>query len=386
MNKFNLDKDNGREFTNAFKWKSRDLTSGNGSIYPMWVADMEFEVSPGIIEELNNRIAQGVFGYELLSDRYYEAVGYWLEKRHTCKIKKETIVYCANTMTALSVILQTYTKPGEGILLNTPTYGNFFAAIEGCGRVVQRSPMELVDDRFTFNISDLESQVTKQSKAFLLCNPHNPSGTVWSEEELRMVCEFCERHGLFMISDEVHYDFCFRKHTMLMNVAEEYNVSVFTLISPGKSFNLAGLQSANIIAPNEKESHELMHTIEAMQYPFEHAFVEAATIGAYTKSEEWFDSVYDYIKTNREILMSCIKKYSPRMKIHSSEATYLLWIDCTGMELNDDALMEFWRMKIGILPSSGLEFGEEGSGYVRLNLACQRIHVERIANRLKSCM
>ena len=383
MHKFNLDKDTDRNNTNSFKWNARNLESESGKLYPMWVADMEFEVAPGIREELGKRMDEGVFGYELLSDRYYNAVKHWLKKRHDCDVERERIVYCANTMVALSVIIQTYTNPGDEILLNTPAYGNFFTTIEGCRRSVERSPLTLVDDRFTFNIADMETKVTQNTRAFLLCNPHNPNGTVWSEEELRMLCEFCQRHNMFMISDEVHYDFCFQKHTMLMKVAEDYDISVFTLISPGKSFNLAGLQSANIIAPDANESNKLVSTISSMQYPFEHAFVEAATIGAYIKSENWFDAVYDYIRVNRELLITCINESCSKLRVHVSEATYLLWVDCTAMELDDDAILDFWRNEIGIIPSCGLEFGIEGSGYVRLNLACQRSHIEAIVSKLK---
>ena len=383
MHEYNLDKDTHRCQTNSFKWNARTLEGDSGKLYPMWVADMEFEAASGIKEELAKRMHEGVFGYELLSDQYYNAVIYWLNKRHNCNVTKDRIVYCANTMLALSVILQTYTDPGDGVLLNTPAYGNFFTTIEGCKRKVERSPLELVDDRFTFNLSDMESKLTSNTKAFLLCNPHNPNGTVWTEDELCMLCEFCEKHGLLMISDEVHYDFCYQKHTMLMKIASEYDVPVFTLISPGKSFNLAGLQSANIIVPNASESSKLINTIVSMQYPFEHAFVEAATIGAYTKSENWFDAVYDYIKSNKALLISCINEHCSKLKVHVTEATYLLWVDCTGLGLADDALMEFWKDDVGILPSSGLEFGIEGSGYVRLNLACQKCHVERIVTKLK---
>lgn len=370
--------------TNSFKWKARNLEHNGRKFYPMWVADMEFSCSPAIQKRLNERVCEGVFGYELLSDKYYEAIKYWVKNRHDCQVDDENILYCANVMSGISVILQTYTREYDEILMNVPTYGNFYHTIEGCNRIVVESRLVEINDRFTFDIADMERRITERTRAFLLCNPHNPTGTVWTEEELEQICEFCKKHNLFIISDEVHYDFIFSgHHTMMTKVADKYNIPVVTMISPGKSFNVAGVQTATLLTNQTGMKSEIMKTMNGMAYPFEHAFAEAVTIGAYMESEDWFDEVYNYIKANKERVEIYIKENIPLLKVRKSEATYLLWIDCHDMKMTEDEIMKFWKNECGILPSDGREFGDAGKQYVRLNLACPRAIIESVLENMK---
>lgn len=383
--KYQFDQTIERCKTNAFKWKARNLDSNGEKVYPMWVADMEFSSSPAIQKRLSERVNEGVFGYELLSDQYYEAVKYWIKKRHDCELDNDDILYCANVMCGLSIVLQTYTKEYDEVLMNVPTYGNFYKTIKGCNRIVAESRLIEDNGRFTFDIEDMEKKITERTRAFLLCNPHNPTGTVWTKEELEQICEFCRKHNLFIISDEVHYDFIFSgKHTMMKKVADQYKIPTITMVSPGKSFNVAGVQTATLITNEAGMKQELMGTMNAMAYPFEHGFAEAVTVGAYMESEDWFEEVYSYIKGNKELVEKYIKDNVPLLRVPKSEATYLLWIDCHNMNMTEDEIMDFWKNECKILPSDGREFGDEGRQYIRLNLACPRNILEKVLENIKN--
>lgn len=382
--KYKFDEIIDRSRTNSFKWKARELKNNGHEMYPMWVADMEFDASPAIQKRLADRVKEGVFGYELLSEDYYKAVQYWLKKRHGCEISEGQIVYCANMMSGLSIILQEYTEEQDEVMMNVPTYGNFYHTIEGCGRAVNGSKLREVNGRFTFDLEDMERKVTNRTKAFLLCNPHNPTGTVWTEQELEGICRFCKAHELLIISDEAHYDFVFHgQHTMLRKIAEKYDVSSVTMISPGKSFNVAGVQTATLLVDGDAMKKQIMSRMNAMAYPFEHAFAEGVTVGAYMESEDWFEEVYRYIKENKEMTVQYIRENIPYLRVPESEATYLLWVDCSAMKMTDEEIIEFWKNECGIMPSGGLEFGEAGSQYVRLNLACPKKILLRVLENMK---
>lgn len=373
-----------RAQTNSFKWQAKELKINGKDLYPMWVADMEFESSPAIQKRLAERVEEGIFGYEMLSDKYYEAIKYWLNKRHDCELENDQIFYCANMMCGLSVILQTFTQENDEVLMNVPTYGNFYHTIQGCKRVVVESELKEINQRFTFDLTDMEQKVTGKTRAFLLCNPQNPTGTVWTEEELEQICQFCKKHHLFIISDEAHYDFVFYgKHTMMRKISEKYQIPTITMVSPGKSFNVAGVQNASLLVDGIETKKALMNTMNAMAYPFEHAFAEAVTIGAYMESEDWFDEVYNYIKCSKDMVIRYIKENIPMLRVPDSAATYLLWIDCRGMKMEEDEIMQFWKNECGILPSDGREFGDAGKQYIRLNLACSRKIIERILENIK---
>lgn len=381
---YTFDNVKNREYTNSFKWSAKNLDYEKGKIYPMWVADMEFSVSPAIKRRIIERLDENVYGYEMLSDHYYEAVKYWLKNRHSCKVEKENIMYCSSTMCGLSIVLQTFTLQEDEILLMPPVYGNFYKAVCGCGRKVVESPLMEKNERFTMDFCNMEKVISNRTKGVLLCNPHNPTGTVWKRDELEELCRFCKKHELFIISDEVHYDFIFEGiHIMMKQVADEFEVPVYTLIAPGKSFNIAGIQTAAILTSDSKSKDKLSKKMSDMEYPFEHTFAEAVTIGAYQESEDWLDAVVDYIANNKKRVIDFVKNEIPLLRIPKTEATYLLWIDCSRMKMTEDEIFEFWKHKCGVLPSDGREFGDAGKKFVRLNLACPKERIDWILTSMK---
>lgn len=384
---YNFDKDTNRKETNSFKWKSLKNLYGNDNIYPMWVADMEFETSPAIRERMKRRIDEGVFGYELLSKEYFDAVKYWMSQKHSYDIESEWILYCSSGMVGLSATLQALTNEGDEILLNTPAYGNFFSTILGCGRKVLESPLKLENAMYHFDFEDMEKCVTSKTKAFLLCNPHNPVGRVWTLEELEKVLEFCKKHRLIVISDDIHFDFVFEgKHTMVGKMATGRKVQIITITSPGKSFNVAGTQVANLIIEDEDIRKKVQRKIKDMAYPFEHIFAEAVIIGAYRESNDWLDHILKYIYENKKMFANTIKEKCVPLKTILSEGTYLAWVDCTDLGLNSEELHRFWEEKCGVAVSYGEEFGKAGEQHVRINLACPRSKIIQILQQIQSAI
>lgn len=381
----NLDVPIDRRFTNSYKWKDLRSKDTDMEIYPMWVADMEFKASPAILKRLQDRVEDGILGYDTLSDSYYDAVSYWLDHRHSYKVSKDNILYSANSMVGLSVIIQAFTDKEDEILLNSPVYGNFFKTIVESDRKILESPLIEKNGRLTFDINDMESIVNDKTKILLICNPQNPTGTVWTKEELKELCQFCKKHNLYLVSDEVHYDFIFNNavHTVAALVAEEMSVQTFTIISPGKSFNIAGVQSASIIIKDEEMRERFMEVMEGMNYPFAHAFAEAVTVGAYKESENWLYEVVEYIDENRKIFIKFIEENIQILKVTKSDSTYLMWVDCTDLKLSDQSLNELWQEKCKLILSHGSEFGSNYGQFRRFNIACQREKLIEILERIQ---
>ncbi len=381
---FDFDKDTARKETNAFKWKALKNLYGDESLYPMWVADMEFETSPAIKKRILDRAQEGTFGYELLSDEYGKAVKYWLEKRHGYEINTDWVVYCSSVMTGLSAALQALTEEGDEILINPPIYGNFFHTIHGCVRKTKEVPLVERGGRMTFEMDEMERAVSKRTKAFLLCSPHNPTGRVWTQKELEKIIDFCQRHHLVLFSDEIHFDLVFRgRHYMTASQKRDSGVKVLTFVSPGKSFNVAGLQTASMIIEDEGIRCAVQKKMKEMSYPFEHSFAEAVTVGAYMESESWLDELLEYLGENRLIFEEFIAANIPVLRVIPSEATYLMWVDCHSMNLDDEELKTFWVQNCRLALSDGREFGTGGSQYVRFNVACQRDSLQSVLEKME---
>lgn len=375
-----------RRYTNSYKWKDLKKSDTDMEVYPMWVADMEFKTPKGVLDSITARVNEGVLGYDTLSSEYYETVVYWLEHRHSYSVKPKDVVYCANSMIGLSVFLQAFTTKGDEVLINSPVYGNFFKTIEGCGRKVLESPLEEKDSRFTLNFSDMEKRITDKTKILLLCNPQNPTGTVWTKEELEKICMFCKKYNLYLISDEIHYEFIFNdaKHIVTDLIAKEMSMEAVTIISPSKSFNMAGSQSASIIIKNEKMRSQFEQVMSSMDYPFTHAFAEPATIGAYRKSEKWLDEAIKYIGENRKYFIDFVEKRIPLLKVTKSDSTYLMWVDCSGLQLSSVDLEKLWRDDCKIILSNGNEFGTYYEQYRRFNIACPKGKLVEIMERIEN--
>ena len=375
-----------RRYMNSYKWKDLKGPDVDPEIYPMWVADMEFKSSPAIQKQIQERVEAGIFGYETLSPEYFKVVSEWMKRKHSYDVSMKDILFCADTMIGISSFIQTASEVNDEVMLLTPVYGNFFKTIEGCGRKVVECPLIEKNGRFSIDLTVMEEKVSEKTRILLLCNPQNPTGTVWTEEELKQICMFCKKHGMLLISDEVHCEFVFnyKEHIVAASIAEQLDVKAATVISPGKSFNVPMLSGASLIIKDEELRNKVSRKMEDLKYPFAHAFVEGVTIAAYTKSDEWLEAVRYYIQDNKALFKNYFEEHLPELKVISSDATYLMWVDCSGLNMSNEGLEKFWRDDCKLILSHGSEFGTGYEQYRRFNVACSRIKLEEILERISS--
>lgn len=376
MSEFNFDELTVRTGTDSVKWDS----APNTPIIPLWVADMDFRTAPCIVEALQKRVAQGIFGYVRVPDSYYEALTNWFERRHSWIIRREDVIYTSGVVPAISAIIKALCRPGEGVMLHTPAYNCFFSSIRnnGCHPVALPLLRRETESGFTFEIDfDLmELEAAKQENTLLLlCNPHNPTGRVWTPEELERTRDICRRHGITVVSDEIHCELVHPgfEYTPYLNVDPE----AIACCSPSKAFNTAGLQIANIVAPLAEEHERIDKAININEVCDVNPFGVIALQEAYNNGEDWLDRLNGYLHDNYLYLRETLRKHLPMVRVCDSEATYLSWVDIRALCMSADEA-EARGKKFGVWVNSGEMYG--GQGYIRINYACPR---ERLAEGLQ---
>ena len=368
---FDFDTITPRRGTLSYKWDSAPE-----GVLPMWVADMDFKTAPAIIETLHKRVDNGIFGYTRVPDEYYEAVVSWFDRKHSWRIDRDMMIYTSGVVPAISAIIKALAKPGEKVIVQTPVYNCFFSSIRNNECVILESPLSKVGDTYDIDFDRLEKDASDpKTSLMLLCNPHNPAGRVWSREELTRIAEICRRHDVTVISDEIHCEFVFDdyKYTPFANVAKGTGCKAVVCISPSKAFNIAGLQIANIVAPDEETRARIDKAININEVCDVNPFGVIATIAAYNEGEEWLSQLLDYIKGNYEYMKDFCDKNLPEFPIAKLESTYLVWMDCTKLGLKSEALEEKLIEDVSLWLNAGTMYGTvDGEGFMRWNIACPR--------------
>lgn len=379
--KYDFDKVIDRKNTNSAKWDS-----ANGKdILPMWVADMDFRTADPIVRALEKRVRHGIFGYARIPDAYYEAEAHWWEKRHRCPIKKEWIEFSTGVIPAISSVIQAFTKPGDRVLIHSPVYHNFDTSIRNNRCETVRSELKIVGGRYEIDFDDFEKKASdEQVKIFILCNPHNPGGRLWSRDELLRLGEICLKHHVLVLSDEIHRDLVYagNRYVPFLSVSEAFLLNSVTCTSPSKTFNIAGLKTANIIAANGEYRKRINRSLNVNEVAEPNVFGIEALIAAYREGEEWLDQLLEYLRKNLEYLRAFLSEKLPNIKVMVPEATYLVWIDCRSLEIESGRLGEKLLEEGGLRISDGREFGESGEGFIRVNIACPRSVLKEGLNRL----
>lgn len=370
-----------RRNTNCDKW---DAPFVGQDVIPMWVADMDFAIAPAITERLVKVADQGAFGYQFLSDTYYDAVRCFMKERHNYEVKKEWICFVPNVVLGLFFALQTVTEEGDEILIQTPVYGPFFKVINESNRVLVESRLRNVNGYYTMDMEDLEKRITPKTKALLLCNPHNPSGRVWKKEELRELVKICAKHDICIISDDIHSDIIRKgqQHTMIVPICREMGVKCISCTSPSKPFNLASIHVANCIIEDDEIREKFQKLLQIHHMTECSAFAEAALVGAYNESRDWLDEVNKYIDENVEYFVNTVHEKLPFLHVCKPEGTYLIWVDFSDTTLQQDKIKEYLHEKCKVLVNPGEFFGEAGKGFVRFNVACPRKNIEEALDRI----
>lgn len=365
----NFDKIVDRRHSGSYKWDS--IPDG---VLPLWVADMDFEVAPAIKAALARRVEHGIFGYTQVGDDYYDAVISWFHRRHAWDIEREWIMYTTGVVPAASCTIKAMTLPGEKVLVMTPVYNCFFSSIRNQGCEVVESELLRKDDTYIIDWDDFETKCTdRKTTVFLLCNPHNPVGRVWTRDELAEMGRICHRHGVLVVSDEIHCELVMPGHTYtpFASVSDVNLRNSVTLSSPSKSFNTAGLQMANIFCADPTVRRRIDRVINIFEVCDVNPFAPLAVIAAYNESEQWLDTLNQYIWQN----YLCLKEMAAHHSVYviRLEGTYLAWVDISRLGTTSDELTDRLLREAHVLVSSGTVYGRNaGEGYIRINLACPR--------------
>ena len=380
--KYDFDEAVERRGTNCVKWDE----SPSDDVIPLWVADMDFRVAPAIQKALQQRVEHGVFGYNIVPENYYEAVISWFSRRHQWEIKRQWILYTTAVVPAMSCVIKALTMPGEKVLILSPAYNCFFSSIKNNGCEVLESPLKAVSDSFEVDFTDFEAKCAdEKTTVFLLCNPHNPSGRVWTREELQRMYDICHQYDVKVISDEIHCELIMPgyKFVPFGTITDDCVV----MNSPSKNFNTAGLQIANIICSHPSWRRRIDRAININEVCDVNPFGIVALIAAYNESEDWIDELNQYLWGNYQVLCDFIGKNIPQWKVSRLEGTYLPWVDISATGITSQQLCDRLLAEAKVWVNPGTMYGPQcGEGYIRFNIATQRSRLMEALERISKVM
>lgn len=379
-----------RTNTDSLKYDFAVRRGRPADVLPLWVADMDFKTSSLILDELQKRIEHGIFGYTEPSEEYFMVVADWLKNHHNLDVTRRWIVKTPGVVYALAMAVKAYTEENDTILIQQPVYYPFSEIIEDNNRKLVSSDLVLGDDgKYRIDFADFEAKIIENNvKLFLLCSPHNPVGRVWTRNELAQIADICIKHNVIVISDEIHADFVYDGyvHTPLLNVDERIANLCVTCTSPGKTFNLAGLQISNIIIPDAKLRQAFKKQIAATGYSQLNTMGLIACEAAYRYGETWYNELMKYLQSNLDFVREYIKTELPQIKLIEPEGTYLVWLDFRNLGLSENELEQLIVHKAKLWLDSGAIFGDVGQGFERINIATSRSVLKEALDRIKAAL
>lgn len=386
--KYNFDKTIDRTTSNAVKYDLRKAYFGKADVIPLWVADMDFASPECIRNAVTERAKHEIYGYSLKPEGYNASIQKWLSKNHAWEIPKSSISFSPGVVPGLVLSIMAFTNPGDKIIVQTPVYFPFFISIEENEREMVINPLKETDGYYEMDFEDLKSKIDSKTKMILLSSPHNPVGRVWKKEELEELVDICVANDILIVSDEIHSDLVFapHKHIPIATVSEKAKQQTLTFMAPSKTFNIAGLSSSFVIIENEKLLKKYNAILDSFHLFLGNIFGTIATEAAYNHGKEWLEQMLEYTEENIDFVSSFFKKNIPQLHFIKPEGTYLLWIDFKALGMTDAELKEFLVHKAGIGLNSGNIFGENGSGFMRMNVACPRALLEKALNQLKDAV
>lgn len=386
--KYNFDELFDRKNTSCIKWDYNKMIFGKEDLLPMWVADMDFSAPGPVVNALIERAKHGAYGYTAKPPELYDALIKWMAKRHNWQIEKESLAFTPGVVPALSLAISAFTNPGDKIIVQPPVYYPFFDVIRYNGRTIVYNELKEIHGRYVMDLEDFNHQMDERVKMFILCSPHNPVGRVWTEAELLNVAEICLENDILIISDEIHCDLAFSDHTHipLASLSDEIAQNTLTFTAPSKTFNIAGLAlSFGVITnPTLLEKYKIM--IERMELKISNIFGIVACEAAYKYGEEWLDQLMKYLEANANYLMEFCKERIPQIRPIPPEGTYLIWLDCKKLGLDDDKLKRFMIDTARVGLNHGPDFGPGGSGFQRINIACPRATLKEGLERIATAV
>ncbi|MFP6561962.1 MalY/PatB family protein [Paraburkholderia sp. B3] len=383
-----------RKHSNSLKWAfgERLLSADEQAAdpLPMWVADMDFRAPQPVIDALHEAVGYGVFGYSRgATESYVEAVTAWQARRFGWDVSSDWVLQSSGIITALKNAIQAFSAPGDSVLIQPPVYAHFHDDVLLNGRRLAYAPLERVGTAYRFNEKVFEAAIQDNTRLFILSNPHNPTGNVWSEGELRAMGEICLRRGVLVISDEIHQDLVInplKKHVPFASLDERFAENSITCTAPSKTFNLPGLQSANIFVPNRRLREALHRQFDRNMYPAVNVLGMVAAEAAYSHGEPWLDELLGYLRENHAHFRSAVHSITSKIEVLPADSLYLSWMDCRGLGMDADVLNKFMLTNARLWLDKGQKFGIEGHGYMRANLGCPRSIIDEAIRRLTTAL
>ncbi|MEM7028667.1 MAG: MalY/PatB family protein [Chloroflexota bacterium] len=395
---FDFDKNVSRKGTHSIKWaftfaggnlserSQTDIDDTDKPLLPMWVADMDFRCPPAVTEALAKHAEHGIFGYSYPTESYFQTVIDWVNRRYDWTLERDWIVLTPGVVPAVSMLIQACTKPGEKVLIQPPVYYPFAQVIESNDRVVVSNPLIDQNNQYRMDFADLAQKVADPEVTMaILCNPHNPVGRVWTAEELTQFGEICLANDVFVISDEIHCDLIYKDYTFtsFAKLGEHFRQNSAICLAASKTFNLAGLQTSNIIIPNEVHREHLTQAMRRSAVFTVNTFGPIATEAAYRYGEAWLEAVIAYIEANYHFMKDYLAKHIPQLKVIQPEGTYLVWVDCRALEMTSEDRKVMMMEQAKVYLDEGELFGVEGEGFERFNIACPRSMLKEVLDRIR---
>jgi len=383
-----------RKSSNSMKWGGMQQflsdDEAKAEPLPMWVADSDFKAPRPVLDALHQAVEHGVFGYPNGAPRsYLESVINWQGKRFGWNVDAEWIVQTPGIITSIKIAIQAFSAPGDSVLIQPPVYAHFHDDVLLNGRLLAYAPLTRTDSGYVFDEKVFEAAIQDNTKIFILSNPHNPTGNVWNEADLRTMGEICLRRGVLVIADEIHQDLIMNptmSHTPFASLSPDFAERSITCTAPSKTFNLPGLQSANLFIPNAKLRDEFIRQYDRNMFPLVNTLGMVAAEAAYTHGEPWLERMLAYVRCNQQHFAHRVNSSTAKVKVLPADSLYLAWMDCRSLGMNAEELKKFMLIKARLWLDKGQKFGAEGHGYMRVNLGCPRSTVDEAFNRLATAL
>ena len=386
--KYDFDQIIDRSNTNSIKVDALERVFGSKDVIPLWVADMDFLSPPEITEGLKKRVEHGIFGYVEPGEQYFSFIINWLKNRHDWFVNRENITFIPGVVKGFAFAIDVFTNDNDKIIIQPPVYPPFKGTTEDLNREIVTNPLIFEDGQYSMDFDNLRQVAKTGCKMLILCNPQNPSGRIWTKEELSELAEICFDNDIIVISDEIHSDLALpgNKHVPFATVSEKAAQNNITLMAPSKTFNIAGIVSSFAVVENEDLRKKYFDYLLARQLNEGTIFGYLAAQYAYEYGDEWLDQAIEYIQKNIDFVDDFLKNHIPQIKVIRPEASFLIWLDCRDLNLSQPELENFFIHKAKLGLNSGTMFGKEGEGFMRLNVGCSRITLEKALNNLKKAV
>ena len=384
MKTYDFDEIIERRGTNCVKYDALGEVFGKSDLLPIWVADMDFRTPDFIVNALKERCEHPIFGYTFPSDEYTDSIIRWLHELHGWSIQKEWITFIPGIVKGIAHVLDCFTKEGDKVIIQPPVYHPFRLVPEKMKREIVNNPLKLVDGEYKMDFEQLESIIDSDCKLLILSNPHNPGGIVWKKETLQELARICAKNNMLVISDEIHSEMVYPgfTHHPFPTVSDEAESCSITFSAPSKTFNIAGIIASYAIVPDDKLREQFFGFLESREYNHGAIFSYIATTAAYSEGAAWRRQMIEYVMENVRFTDEYLQKNLPQIKVYQPHASFLIWLDCTGLGLSQHKLMSLMEDKAGLAVNNGAMFGKEGIGFIRINVGCPKSILETALNSL----